>query len=325
MKRTKFSVIYILFIISLCVISSSCSKETQQEKQPLEWQYGKNVYNQTMDDTLRNFIIHVPTGYVEGQPVPVVFMLHGSSGSGNKFYNISGWVQKGEQENIITVFPTALQYPIVEKNNRLSTKWSSKGLIPQIPQGYPIKDDVPFFEEMIDLIKATFSIDASRIYVSGFSNGGAFVKSRLMEEMDDTFAAMSGGGFGIRETIIPSTMRYTPFLSILGSKEEQVLEDLGLQSIPSSMTDILAIPVFNDNLNSLLDALNLGNAYKEISHGDKYKEFTWDDDLSGQGNEYKFILVNKLEHKYPNGKNNPQNVVAVDILWPWFSKFSLNP
>lgn len=37
-------------------------------------------------------------------------MLHGTSGDGLKFYNISGWKELVEEENFITVFPSALSW-----------------------------------------------------------------------------------------------------------------------------------------------------------------------------------------------------------------------
>ena len=57
-----------------------------------------------IDAEVRNFIIHVPASYEGSTQVPLVLMLHGSGGNGEKFYNILRWAEKGEAENFITVF-----------------------------------------------------------------------------------------------------------------------------------------------------------------------------------------------------------------------------
>ncbi len=290
----------------------------------IEWVYGKNEYNMEMDSTLRNFLIHVPQKYTDNTPVPVVFMLHGSTGTGTKFYNISGWVQKANEEGFIAVFPTALQYPIVEKNNRLATKWSSGGLASQIPEGYPIKDDIPFFKELIALLDNSFMIDKSRLYISGFSNGGGFVKSRILDEMDDVFAACSGGNIGFFEQMMPAHGRYIPYYAFIGNKDENTVEGFGYEgSLPFNMDTLLLNALVQEKIQNFTNSLQLGPDFVQEPNAPRYNLITWSDDLSGQGNEAKLMIINNLEHKYPNGNNNQAGVSAPDILWDWFNKWSL--
>ena len=314
---------YFIILLACTVIFFSCKKENIQPKEPIkkEWQIGKNEFNKVMDGEERNFLVHVPMSYTDDTEVPLLFMLHGASGTGTKFYNISGWVQKAEEENFIAVFPTALQYPIVEKNNRLSTRWSSDGLAPQIPEGYPIKDDIPFFKELIKWCEEQFNIDSKRIYISGFSNGGAFVKSRILEEMNDRFTAVSAGGVGIVEEVEISG-RILPFFQIVGTKDEGIYESIG-NSLPLTVEDLNNIPMMAERLAHMREVLKLGDTYTEDRTPPKYNLITWDEDLSNQNNEFKLLIVNKLEHKYPNGNNNPQGIRATDFLWDWFMQYTL--
>ena len=143
---------HLLLIAFTISIVCSCNKEESNNTQGLEWNVGKNEYNMVLGDTLRNFLIHVPAKYTGQEEVPLLLMLHGSSGSGEKFYNISGWVEKADEEGFIAVFPTGLAYPI-EGTNRTSTKWSSGGLEDDIPSNFPIHADIPFMSELIDLCK----------------------------------------------------------------------------------------------------------------------------------------------------------------------------
>src|SRR5688500_13033371 len=77
----------------------------------------------------RFFIVHRPSGPAPSGGYPLVFMFHGSSGDGQKFYNISGWKEKGEQETFVTVFPSSLEYCVEEDGNRhRTTKWNNGDL-----------------------------------------------------------------------------------------------------------------------------------------------------------------------------------------------------
>lgn len=128
---------------------------------PLDWSYGRNDYDLVIDDEPRNFVVHVPELYQGDEAVPLVFMLHGTGGTGDRFYRISGWVGQAGREGFIAIFPTALEYPIVE-SGLWQTKWSAGGLEEVIPDGYPIKDDVPFLRELISLCRRTFLIEERR-------------------------------------------------------------------------------------------------------------------------------------------------------------------
>ena len=312
----------IVILFSTLIFLSCCKEDTSEQETIIEWQVGKNEYNKIMDGVERNFLVHVPQGYTGDTPVPLLFMLHGSSGTGTKFYNISGWVQKSEEENFIAVFPTALEYPIVDNNNNLVTKWSIDGLENQIPTGYPIKDDIPFFREMINWCEAQFNIDPKRIYVSGFSNGGAFVRTRIMDEMNDVFAAASGGNIGFEQPLT-ITGHILPFFQIIGSKDDHILDFLGMQELPLYANDLLQIPEIANQIDNLKVSLSIGDGYSEAPVVPRYNLITWDNDLTGNGNEYKLLIVNDLRHRYPNGNNNPQGVKATDFLWDWFMEYEL--
>jgi poly(3-hydroxybutyrate) depolymerase len=301
----------------------SCNKDDSTEDRLL-WEYGRNDYNEIMDDTLRNFLIHVPDSYAGDTAVPLVFMLHGSSGSGTKFYNISGWVEKSNEEGFIVVFPTGLEYPIVEKDNKLSTKWSSDGLVVDIPEGYPIKDDVPFIRELVEKCKSTFNIDKKKAYITGFSNGGGFVRSRALFELNDVFAACNfSGGYGLPETATING-RIMPAFAIIGSKDDRIISNSGvLEEIPLQMKNFYDHDLYGLWLKNVLNTLELEHDYTEEPNPPAYNLVTFNKSVSQSDNEYKLMIINDMGHNYANGTNNPNNVKAADHLWSWFSQYSL--
>ena len=315
---TNILLIPLLFLIS-------CAEDEVPIETPLDWQMGKNEFNMNIDGTERNFLVHVPETYDGSEPVPLVFMLHGSTGTGQKFYNISGWVQMADQEGFIAVFPTALEYPIEENNGRMSTKWSSEGLERDVVPGTVIKDDVPFFYEMIDLCKKSFTIDEKSIYVSGFSNGGGFVKSRLLPQMSDVFAAFSScGNVGIPIFIPMEGERIPPFHIISGSRDDRIIAAFGLMSeLPLQALDLFAISTAWEWTENLLNMLSLDSSYTEMQMPPEYNQIRFTKPLDNGRQELVYLVVNGLQHRYPNGDNNPQNVRAAEQLWPWFTQFRL--
>jgi polyhydroxybutyrate depolymerase len=283
----------------------------------LTWQYNRNEYNRMIDSSVRNFLIHVPEIYDSTTAVPILFMFHGSSGTGTKFYNISGWKEKANVENFIAVFPTGLRYYIPEDNNCI-TKWSSDGLSEQTIPGIPIKDDLPFIRELISLCKNTFNIDTSRIYACGFSNGGAFVRTRLLDEMSSEFSATAAaGGFGLRYALdIPDSI-FLPHFDLIGSIDDRALSSTGVSpEFPYAADSLLAISTVQEKIYNMAATLQVDTTYSEDSHLPAYHIIQFQDDLSGQGNEYNLCMVPGLGHAFANGTNHP--VVYADILWPWF-------
>lgn len=325
MTKIKF-IFYCLIVLSFSFFFS-CGKDGEENPLDdiLEWEYGRNEYNMELGDTLRNFVLHIPDSYSDDQAVPLVMMLHGSSGSGTKFYNISGWVEKANEENFIAVFPTGLEYPIVENNGRKSTKWSSDGLVNDIPEGYPIYDDIPFIKELVELLQTEFNIDDKRRYICGFSNGGGFVKSRAIDELNDLFAAAAtGGGLGIAQPQV-ITGRLMSLYNISGTRDPKIVIHSGeMEEVPIAGEELMAHEVYSQQVINTLQTLKLSDNYTELPSPPQYNILHFDNDESGQGNEFMLMLINDMGHNFPNGSNNPQGVIGVDHIWPWFLQYQLD-
>lgn len=314
-----------ILLLATVILLLGCEKSPVEESNALTWEYGKNVYNLEIDGEERNFLIHVPEKYSGDIKVPLVMMLHGSTGTGTKFYNISRWVEKANSEGFIAIFPTALSYKIKD-TNRNSTKWSSDGLPLQLEEGTVIKDDIPFIEGVIDLCKNTFEVDEKRLYISGFSNGGGFVKSEVITRLGHLFAAASaGGGVGHREEFEIEGARNTPYFEIVGNKDDGIIENLDPgEQVPIQGSDIRSSDFFWTQISNTLSGLQLTEQFIEEPMPPKYNKLIFSNDLSGQGNEYVLMVVNGLEHNYPNEVNNPHEVVAADILWAWYMRWQLD-
>jgi polyhydroxybutyrate depolymerase len=284
---------------------------------------GKNTYEREIDGEMRQFIVHVPASYSEQEPVPVVFMLHGSGGTGNKFYNISGWVEKSESEEFLAVFPTALEYQL--NTGMRQTKWSSGGLVNDVPPGTDIKDDIPFLEELLNILKASFTVDASRLYISGFSNGGGFVKSQVIPRMGDTFAAAhAAGGVGLPVVTPVTSDRRMPFFNSSGTQDKKIMESIGVrEELPIDGQAIRQHDFLWAGLTNVCQMIGVDTVFREMPDPPASNLLIFDQPVANNAGEYYFMMIKELEHRYPNATNNPNGVRIVDVLWPWFSGHSL--
>jgi polyhydroxybutyrate depolymerase len=312
-----------LYLCLICCLCLGCEQDEVSDiilLDNLKWKSGKNVYEREIDGEMRRFIVHVPASYSDLEPVPVVYMLHGSGGTGNKFYNISGWVEKSEAEGFLAVFPTALEYQLT--TGMRQTKWSSGGLVNDVPPGTTIKDDVPFFEELLNILKASFSVDASRLYISGFSNGGGFVKSQVVPRMGDTFAAAhASGGVGLPVVFPVSSDRRMPFFNSSGTLDDRIMESVGVrEELPIQGEAIQQHDFLWSGLTNVCRMLNVDTVFQEMPNPPAFNLLVFDQPLANDASEFQFLMIKGLEHRYPNATNNPNGVRIVDLVWPWFSR-----
>ena len=123
----------------------------------------------------RSYLLTVPEGV--GSNAPLVVMLHGGFGSGSQAEKSYGWDELAASEGFIVAYP-----------NGDGKAWNAGGGCCGSP-GRDGTDDVAFIESVVADIEASHSIDASRVYATGMSNG-ALLAYRLACDTD-LFAAIA--------------------------------------------------------------------------------------------------------------------------------------
>ena len=106
----------------------------------------------------------------------------------------SGWRKKADEEGLIAVFPTGLNYCLQTlEGPQVQEKWTVKGVgdpeklalcteeqlkaqspADQAKADHPLLDDLNFVDAMVTFIQANYPVDAKRMFLSGFSNGHAY-------------------------------------------------------------------------------------------------------------------------------------------------------
>ena len=308
-------------LVSLLILAMllGCSKD-ENSAEVLEWDFGRNDYQMTFDDAEREFIVHVPQSYDGSQSYPVVFMLHGASGNGEKFYNISRWKEKGEEEGIISVYPTALKYKLVDKTSKI-TRWSTPALSEILEDSTTIiKDDVIFIDGILDVINATFNIDENQTYCVGFSNGGGFTRTRLYPELPYRFTAFgTSGGLSLGEVRdIPSGIHNSLYM-IIGSKDQNLVEASGiLEEVPFNGEEFMNHDFYGEIFKVVIEQCGLEETYTEESNPPMYNVLKFEDSQTSSNNKLYLSIVNDLQHNYANESNNPHGVIATNMYWDWF-------
>lgn len=105
-----FSVLVVLLVYCVNSQSSGCSGT------PPAGPGTTNTYTILYGGQERTYIVHIPTGYVNNQAVPLIFGFPGYTISANYFSNYFGMNQHSDQETYlaVTVQGNAITRPNVE-------------------------------------------------------------------------------------------------------------------------------------------------------------------------------------------------------------------
>jgi polyhydroxybutyrate depolymerase len=211
----------------------------------------------TVDDVERRFLVRLPRGYTAEQHYPVVILLHGLNQDADDMERITQFDAVADKDGIITVYPSALHgrwnVGVQPQQHR------SMGMGPGGPgrrRGYPgggypgggypggggggypgsgqprnrmpeeekrpaPADDIGFFNQMLDSLKTKFSVDQSRIYVIGLSEGG-FMSLHAGCTISDRIAAVATVGAAMPKTMICLPSRPVSLLMINGTSDPVV-------------------------------------------------------------------------------------------------------
>ncbi len=136
-------------------------------------------------------------------------------------------------------------------------------------------DDVGFIEQMIAEISDQYQIDADRIYVVGFSNGGILAQ-RLLHEKPELFAAGASvmSGVGDRNNTLDIDNAQAPLLLINGAEDNYVPLEF-----PRQTNDFMFLPALETSA-IWAEHYNLGERQSAELAG--YTEYTWGDDTENQ-------------------------------------------
>jgi polyhydroxybutyrate depolymerase len=153
---------------------------------------GKTNRSVTIDGLKRTYIVYVPAASDAKQPMPLVFVHHGYTMSGQNMFDITEYTQLADTEGIALAFPDGQGGPGVAQ-----PPWNVGANACPVYLGNPPNapaDDFKFLDTMKADIAEDQCIDAKHVFVTGFSMGGYFSHHAGCMRTDIAAVAPHSGG-----------------------------------------------------------------------------------------------------------------------------------
>lgn len=176
-----------LMVAIIVVVSiSACAQQRSRRTQSAD-----TVGTLTRDGLERTYLLHVPATYEEGEPTPLVIALHGGGGTSGNMANFTNFNSLSDREGFIVVYPQGIE-----------GHWNDGRKIEAYRAHRENVDDVGFISTLIDHLREEFTVDETRVYATGISNG-AMMSHRLACELSDKIAAIAMVAGAIPEDFAP--------------------------------------------------------------------------------------------------------------------------
>jgi polyhydroxybutyrate depolymerase len=120
---------------------------------------GTSVHTLSVGGHDRTYRLHKPTGLPAS--APLVVMLHGGFGTDAQAERSYGWDELADSSKFVVAYPDGLNRAWNVNGGGCCGRPAKQGV-----------DDVGFITAAVADIKRNVSIDASRVYATGMSNGG---------------------------------------------------------------------------------------------------------------------------------------------------------
>ncbi len=221
-KVLRYLILAIFLLTSCSATSPAQADEPGNNSSPTSLVAGNHTFTLTVEGLQRKYILHVPLAVRQGNPLPLLIVLHGTYGNGREMQVGLGFDAYANQRGFYTAYPNAYQEP----GRTQTARWNDgRGTLSSSAQNI---DDVKFITAMIDDITAKVPLDKKRVYLTGASNGG-MMAYRLGCETNGIFAGIAPVIGNIPAPIYPDCNPFAPvdFLSINGGSDPFIPLDGG--------------------------------------------------------------------------------------------------
>lgn len=250
---------------------------------------GAQSQNLTMQigGAARKYILYAPTGLAANPPL--IYVIHGFNMTGQQEVGLTKMNAVADKGKFLVVYPDALL------NSSNQPSWDMSG-----------QNDYNFLLAIIDSVDAKYHIDRSKVYASGFSQGG-FMSFQLGCRYADKFAAIAPVSGLLSGSCKPS--RPVPMFLTFGTADVATPASF-MQSVDAwvKLAECPATP----KVTSPYPATNANSVVTRIEYGPcKDGTAVMADSVKGGPHEWPMDTRTKV--------NNSEQV------WAFFQKYSLKP
>lgn len=252
----------------------------------------------------RSYVVIRPQSLSSAQPVMV--LLHGNSGTPQGMANIARISELVAARQAVVVLPEAVD-----------ARWSED---PADSRGI---DDVGFISALVQRLRATPNVNGQKLYLAGFSNGGAMVQ-RYACASPASFAAYGVVSAVLRPGIAAACAGSParPIAYMLGTLDPVVAFDgiSGFSSAATSVAHWVDAQGCTGESTEALPNTALDGTTTDLTH------YTG----CAQGNELRFYKINGGGHAWPGGAFQglassigltAQDYSATEAFWDYFGTY----
>ncbi|MGA9398871.1 MAG: PHB depolymerase family esterase [Anaerolineaceae bacterium] len=262
---------------------------------------------------LREYLLYVPSTYNPQTPTPLVISIHGYAEWPAHQMQLSGWNNLADEYGFIVVYPSGTGFP----KHWHDTGHSEVGEDPLV--------DLKFISDLIDELEQEYSIDKTRIYANGLSNGGG-MSVFLACTLSNRIAAVgivSGAYLVPEQECLPS--RPVPLIAFHGTSDPIVPYhggpsesfELPFPDVPAWIKDWAVINGCNSTPQTLPSSGSVSGIVYEAC-----------DRNAG----VVFYTIDEGGHAWPGGEPLPewlvgettQDIDATRVMWEFFQQHSLS-
>ena len=309
----------IILLGSILIMFFSCNKEDSPTT-PTDESSMQNSLSLTVEGNIRSFIVYLPKGYNNAGKMPMIFAIHGGSGTPEGMIKIANFKAIADRDKVVLVYPSGIQ------NN-----WNDGR--PTTPNQLGI-NDVSFFNQMCDYMINNYSVDGTKIYATGISNGG-FMSSRLGCELSNRIAAIAVVAATMEATTIAPSCnpgRPVPVIYIHGTTDPLVPFTGGQMTAGgtaggSILSHFQALDKWAtiNSCNSIPTVTDLPDVAND---GTTIKQRVYSGGINGS--EVVSYVISNGGHTWPQGYQylneaiigkTSQNINACEVIWTFFQRF----
>lgn len=275
--------------------------------------YAQQTINGTIthNGMLRSYILYVPAIYSASTAVPLLFNFHGYTSNASQQLIYGDFRPIADTANMIIVHPQGTLD--VNGNTHFNVGW-----------GGSAADDVGFTEALIDSISSSYSIDQSRIYSVGMSNGG-FMSLYLACTLSARIAAIGSITGSMTPAMINACnpTHSMPVIQIHGTNDATV-PYVGIAGFAASVENVLDYWVSLNNCNPSPIIENVPNI--NVNDGSTVEKYSYENgDNCSEVVHYKVIDGG---HTWPGSSivlaGTNLDFKATKEIWNFLRNYTLN-